>query len=57
MSRKRVTNEEVSIMKIYLKICLDKLYKECEHGDEDHRKWLKDKFNDFYNRQKDDAGG
>jgi hypothetical protein len=29
---------------------LDQLFKECEHGDAEHRQWLKDKFEDFYNR-------
>lgn len=32
----------------YLKRLLDKLYLECEHGDEEHRQWLKDKFESFY---------
>lgn len=35
-----------------LKNALDKLFVECEHGDEDHRKWLKNKFENFYNRYK-----
>lgn len=30
---------------------LRQLYKECEHGDEEHRKWLKDKFEDFITKQ------
>lgn len=34
-----------------LKVHLDKLFLECEHGDEQHRKWLKDKFNDYLKRQ------
>jgi len=29
---------------------LYKLYLECEHGDEEHRKWLRDKFDNFYKR-------
>jgi len=37
----------------FLKNHLDKLYKECEHGDEGHRKWLKEKFNDYYEQNKE----
>lgn len=34
--------------KMGLKEHLEQLYKECEHGDEQHRKWLKDKFEEYY---------
>lgn len=34
----------------YLLQSLNQLYLECEHGDEEHRQWLKDKFNDFYKK-------
>lgn len=27
---------------------LNRLYSECEHGDDEHRQWLKDKFDNFY---------
>lgn len=37
---------EIDLMKL-----LDELYLECEHGDDEHRKWLKDKFDDFYKRK------
>lgn len=37
--------------KDYLQVSLEELYKECEHGDEEHCKWLKDKFDDFYKRK------
>lgn len=30
---------------------LEQLFLECEHGDAEHRKWLKDKFNDYAKRQ------
>lgn len=53
MAGKRLTREEMDLFTTYLRICLDKLYEECEHGDEEHRQWLKDKFDDFYNRQKE----
>lgn len=29
---------------------LNKLYEEVKHGDEEHQKWLKDKFNEFAQR-------
>lgn len=32
----------------YVGECLDQLYVESEHGDTEHRQWLKDKFKDFY---------
>lgn len=35
----------------FLRQSLYELYDECEHGDEEHRKWLKDKFEDFLNRK------
>lgn len=31
----------------FLKNHLDKLYEECKHGDEEHQKWLKDKFENY----------
>lgn len=34
-----------------LKRSIDELFIECEHGNEEHRKWLKDKFNDFLERK------
>ncbi len=34
-------------MKEYIKECLDQLFIESEHGDAEHRQWLKDKFNNF----------
>lgn len=34
-------------IKGYLSNHLEKLFLECEHGDEEHRKWLKNKFNDY----------
>ena len=33
-----------------LKELLDALYLECEHGDAEHRQWLKAKFDDFSSR-------
>jgi len=36
-----------------LKKYLENLLKECEHGDAEHRQWLKDKFNDHYEQNKD----
>jgi hypothetical protein len=30
-----------------LKEILDELFLECEHGDAEHRQWLKDKFEDY----------
>ena len=44
------SEEIIELNNLYLKQALDKLYKECEHGDDEHRKWLKDKFEDFYNK-------
>lgn len=38
----------------HFKLMLKQLYKECEHGDDEHRKWLKDKFDDFYKRMTDE---
>lgn len=38
-------------MKVFKKH-LDELFKECEHGDDEHRQWLKDKFNDYFERNK-----
>lgn len=32
---------------------LDELFKECEHGDAEHRHWLKNKFDDYYDKNKD----
>ena len=29
----------------------NKLYEECKHGDDEHQKWLKNKFEDFINRE------
>jgi hypothetical protein len=34
----------------FLKNKLDELYLEIEHGDDEHRKWLKDKIEDFKTR-------
>ncbi len=34
-------------MIVDLRSTLDRLYLECEHGDIEHRKWLKDKFDAF----------
>ncbi len=34
-----------------LRQVLTELFAECEHGDAEHRKWLKDKFNDFADRK------
>lgn len=56
MAGKRVSAFEISVFTNYLKICLEQLYKECEHGDEEHRQWLKDKFDDFYKRQEEING-
>lgn len=36
--------------KEFAKDLLEGLFLECEHGDENHRKWLKDKFNSFLNQ-------
>ena len=33
-----------------LKKHLDNLFKECEHGDDEHRQWLRDKFNDYFEK-------
>lgn len=35
---------------IDLKTVLNQLYKECEHGDQEHKDWLKNKFDEFYNK-------
>jgi hypothetical protein len=37
-----------------LKQILDELFAECEHGDAEHRQWLKDKFEDFRKRKEDE---
>jgi len=34
-----------------LKSWLDELFLECEHGDQNHRNWLRDKFNQFYDKK------
>lgn len=44
-------SEVEKCMKIFLAECLQDLYDECEHGDEEHRKWLKDKFDNFLERK------
>lgn len=36
-----------------LKVVLDQLFLECEHGDAEHRQWLKDKFEDYRRRYED----
>lgn len=33
-----------------LKAVLGQLFLECEHGDAEHRQWLKDKFDDYFKR-------
>lgn len=40
-----------SLCNSVLRGSLEELYLECEHGDEEHRKWLKDKFNSFLERK------
>ncbi len=37
--------------KEYLRISLDELFLEIEHGDDEHRQWLKDKIEDFKQRK------
>ena len=34
----------------FLKENLNKLYEECKHGDEEHQLWLKNKFNEYLNK-------
>jgi FtsZ-binding cell division protein ZapB len=45
---KEVNNSFINLFKDLFKRRLDELYLECEHGDKEHRKWLKNKFDDFY---------
>lgn len=40
-----------------LEKALNLLYAEVAHGDEEHRKWLKDKFDDFLQNLKVDREG
>lgn len=35
----------------FLKERFDKLYEECKHGDKEHQLWLKNKIEDFYNKE------
>jgi hypothetical protein len=32
---------------------LEELFKECKHGDDKHKQWLKDKFDDYFERNAD----
>lgn len=50
---KKIQISKKSVLKIILKQHLNKLYEECKHGDEEHQKWLKDKFEDYLNKQLD----
>jgi hypothetical protein len=43
---------EVKIMliefaKLHVKAALDSIYEEAKHGDEEHQKWLKEKFDSY----------
>ena len=33
-----------------LKTVLNQLFEECKHGDQEHQDWLKNKFEEFYNK-------
>lgn len=37
----------IDFAKMHVKAALDELYEQCKHGDEEHQKWLKDKFNAY----------
>jgi hypothetical protein len=39
--------DEHGFIKDYTELILNELFKEIEHGDDEHRKWLKDKIEEF----------
>ena len=46
-----IKNPERGITKLVpIKNLFDKLFKEIEHGDQEHRDWIKNKIDNFYNK-------